>query len=144
MTLIDYSADPTTAALLQALDAAPDDRQLLLVIADRWDELEFGSGDGWRALAATGRKVKYFNNWVWAWIKAEEVVGRYHWYVPETCLPTDWFEAITSTDFPHATWIEQSWEGSEEKGAAKAYTEAALAVLLLPEHRRSALLRGEL
>lgn len=55
MTLIDYSADPTTAALLQALDAAPDDRQLLLVIADRWDELEFGSGDGWRALAATGR-----------------------------------------------------------------------------------------
>lgn len=135
MTVTD---DLTLSLLLGQLDSQPDDRTLLLVIADRYDELD-GSGAGWRALYACELCVHWWDGskeWGWVSVLQEPML----WSVG--CrLPDDWFELLHDDGKIGKTWGAC---GTGIEGAARANREAATAFLRLASDRQLELLEGRL
>jgi hypothetical protein len=127
--------DETLTLLLRQLDATPDDRHLLLVIADRCDEVD-GTGEGWRALYNNG-----FGVWVWlggfvvGWLNVSKI-GRYGANMHAAFLPTDWFLKLRISN---NTRYCQDWEWYTQT-VSVAYECAAQAFLRLPDYRRAELL----
>lgn len=124
--------DETLRLLLRQLDVTPDDRTLLLVIADRLEELG-ECGEGWRAIERH-RLVPHFWNCdpAWGWVSE---VKKYSW--DDDCyLPVDWLLKLTGTfgDGNWACW----WHG--DKTCSVAFAIAANAFLQLPAERRTELL----
>lgn len=120
---------PTFELLLQNLEENPSDRTLLGIIADCADELEFGSGDGWRAIQKLDRKPWFWSGsgtrgWIIATYPYINSWGYYCW------LPTDWFELLKG-DMGRLQETK-AWEATEHTGFIKPYTEAALAFNRLP------------
>lgn len=83
--------------LIRSIDAHPDDRTLLLAIADASDEAEWGSGVGWKALVA-GRRMPMKWTYRMGW-----VTGERDWWVTvagTAWLPQQWFSRLPA-DLPH-------------------------------------------
>lgn len=89
--------DSVLSALLPQLNG-PLDRTLLLVIADRADEVEEGSGEGWRVLHQHNRAPTLWqiqgNDW-WYWAPAFE--GNYK--EADHLLPPLWYETTEEESY---------------------------------------------
>lgn len=129
--------DSVLQALLPQLNA-PFDRTLLLVIADRSDEVEAGSGEGWRVLHQFDRKPDLI-------VSAEGTSGM--WYcmgrVPPAAdrtavLPLWWYVALEQV----VGRTVGSTYGLAGVDTADSYLKAAKAWLRLLEEQKQLTLEG--
>lgn len=144
------TATDTIQGLLAALDDNPDDRHLLLVLADAYDDVSYGTGDGWRALVATVRRPHYWDGgstWGWCtWVGMDRRLGYKSWR--QYCdLTSEWLWLCIGhhNRFPVDACTDIG-DGDVLCGptASGAYVAAAEAFLRLPLQRRCELLEGRL
>jgi len=120
--------DSVLSALLPQLNA-PFDRTLLLVIADRADEV-CGDGEGWRVLHQLGREPahwRHFSDW-WYWAP-----GYDGGYLDEGfLLPPHWYEATLAESY----YTGEDGELADFTCVQEAFEGAATAWLLLTEDQK--------
>jgi len=118
--------DSVLDALYPQLNGAFD-RTLLLIIADRCDELKEGSGEGWRLLWEFKREPAVFGLWFcWAVGLGDSSERRYY-------LPDYWYDSCRSV-----SCAVEDYDLADFLDKADAYRGAAESWLLLSPEQKAA------